>query len=180
MPTWNSSVFKDLNHLHKPWFYRNKCVFCLNMSCFLSPFPSISPVRHWMKEKMRRMTREAMPIPLNVAAAPAGSKSTVKSITSLIGHFHAVRVSHQSSWRTRRPPWRRSPGPGPDGGPAGSPEPTSWAPGGRRRSGRRCRRPRPRRGSLLETQRTGRTSQNKKHSSDQNGSKHHVKNSQTF
>ena len=35
------------------------------------PFPSASPLRHWMKAKMRRMTSEAMPIPLNVSAAPA-------------------------------------------------------------------------------------------------------------
>lgn len=68
-------------------------------------------------------------------------------------HQHLMGVwggSYQNNWQRLLPPWPRSRGPAPGAAPAGSPEPTSSEPGGRRRSGRRCTPPTPRRGSPLQ------------------------------
>lgn len=105
-----------------------------------------------------------MPIPLNVSAAPAtrtrktGITSWSLNIYSYSWNdpfFHSWSVgSYQSSWRTLLPPWLHSRDPARGGGPAGCPAPTSSAPEGPPHSGRRCRRPRLRRGSHLEDDRT--------------------------
>lgn len=119
-----------------------------NQLRFFPPFPSLSPLRHWMNEKTRRMTREAMPIPLNVTAAPAKQRDVRRRKTSLCEHDPTV-TSYQSSWRTLLPPWLHSRGPSRGAGPAGCPAPTSSGPAGPPHSGRRYKLPKLRRGSHL-------------------------------
>lgn len=45
---------------------------------FSSPLAPAFPLRHWMKEKTRRMTSEVMPIPLNVSAAPRNRRMSLR------------------------------------------------------------------------------------------------------
>lgn len=98
---------------------------------------------------MRRMTSEAIPIPLNVSAAPANRKQGGVNNQGQASTSHALLYgcsvqplrSYQNSWQRLLPPWLRNRGPDPGEDPAGYPVPTSWAPAGLLRSDRRYRQP---------------------------------------